>query len=239
MPCSATTAARSAPSRSAAPLGPWGGGTSVRSNGRPIAAPRDRRHRGRRRRRIARVRIDTGDHDILLEPREGTLAGTRDHRVHPNRVGCPHPLRLLHPSDEPDHRRRPIRGTQRSRSSAWSRSPWKPNRVRQRYEPMGSGDVDTQAGRFRAGAGGSPRMWTWPTCGWPGTRSSPTSVCSTWSTTSRGDRRRPPIAQGRPQGQALEGSRTALGHLPGLHLDHEARPSCRPATRRTPRPCST
>jgi len=74
-------------------------------------------------RRIARVRIDTGEHDLLLEPRGDTLAGFRDHVAIEIPYGPDVHLELF--------------------TLEWSL-------VRQRYEPKGPEEVETPSGRFAA-----------------------------------------------------------------------------------------
>ena len=99
--------------------------------------------------RIARVRIDTGEHQILLEPREGALAGTRDGGSIEVPWDADTHLDYLTPVMNLITSRR-LSAAQEVEVVYLEPVTLEPNLVRQRYEPLGTDDVDTPVGRFRA-----------------------------------------------------------------------------------------
>ena len=100
-------------------------------------------------RRIARVRIDTGEHDLLLEPRGDTLAGFRDHVAIEIPYGPDVHLDYFTPATNLITTKRLPATTEidvvylEPFTLEWSR-------VRQRYEPKGPEEVETPSGRFAA-----------------------------------------------------------------------------------------
>lgn len=99
--------------------------------------------------RIARVRIDTGEHQILLEPREGALAGTRDGGSIEVPWGADTHLDYLTPVMNLITCRR-LSAAQEVEVVYLEPVTLEPHLVRQRYEPLGPDEVDTPVGRFRA-----------------------------------------------------------------------------------------
>jgi hypothetical protein len=99
--------------------------------------------------RIARVRIDTGEHDILLEPRGDVLIGYRDHE--PIEIPWSAELHLDYFTPTTNavtvHR---LGATTEIDVVYLAPVTLEPSRVRQRYERIGGEDVDTPAGRFAA-----------------------------------------------------------------------------------------
>lgn len=99
--------------------------------------------------RIARVRIDTGEHDLLLEPRDGALVGYRDRQ--PLEIAWGRDLHLDYFTPTTNvitaHR---LTGTTEIDVVYLSPVTLEPSRVRQRYEDLGQEDVETPVGRFTA-----------------------------------------------------------------------------------------
>jgi hypothetical protein len=99
--------------------------------------------------RIARVRIDTGEHDILLEPQDGVLTGFRDGA--PIEVPWNPDLHLDYftPATNAVTTRR-LNSTTEIDVVYLAPVTLEPSVVRQRYELIGDEAVDTPAGRFAA-----------------------------------------------------------------------------------------
>lgn len=100
--------------------------------------------------RIARVRIDTGAHDLLLEPSGDVLRGYRDGREIEVGYGPDVHLDYYTPATNLVTTRR--LGGESAEIEVVYLAPvtLEPSRVRQRYERLGSEDVPTPAGRFAA-----------------------------------------------------------------------------------------
>jgi hypothetical protein len=99
--------------------------------------------------RIARVRIDTGEHDLLLEARDDVLTGFRDRR--PIEIAWNRDLHLDYftPTTNAITTRR-LGGTEEIEVVYLEPFTLEPSRVRQRYELLGNDEVDTAAGPFAA-----------------------------------------------------------------------------------------
>jgi hypothetical protein len=99
--------------------------------------------------RIARVRIDTGEHHVLLEPRGETLAGFRDGAAIEVPFGPGDHLDYFTPATN-------LITTRRLAASAeidvvyLAPSTLDVSRARQRYELRGTDEIDTPSGRFAA-----------------------------------------------------------------------------------------
>jgi hypothetical protein len=99
--------------------------------------------------RIARVRIDTGEHDILLEPRDGALVGFRDGQEIAIDYGPEAHLDYFTPATNAITCRR-LDGTAEIDVVYLAPVTLEPSRVRQRYELRGPDEVATPVGRFSA-----------------------------------------------------------------------------------------
>lgn len=99
--------------------------------------------------RIARVRADTGSHDILLEPRGDVLAGYRDRREIEIPYGPDMHLDIYTPATNVITVRR-LTGTAEIDVVYLAPVTLEPSRVRQRYEHLGAADVQTPVGTFEA-----------------------------------------------------------------------------------------
>jgi Putative glycolipid-binding len=99
--------------------------------------------------RIARVRIDTGDHDILLEPSGDTLAGYGDRREVEIPYGPRDHLDYCTPATNAITVRR-LGATAEIDVVYLEPVTLEPSRVRQRYEALGAETVRTPVGRFEA-----------------------------------------------------------------------------------------
>jgi hypothetical protein len=99
--------------------------------------------------RIARVRIDTGEHDILLEPRGDALAGFRDRVAIEIPYGPDAHLDYFTPATNLITTKRITAATE---IDVVYLEPFtlEASRVRQRYEPRGTDEVETPSGRFAA-----------------------------------------------------------------------------------------
>jgi putative glycolipid-binding protein len=103
--------------------------------------------------RIARVRIDTGAHEVLLEPRGDTLAGTRDGGAIDLPWEADTHLDYLTPvMNLITCRRLPAAHETTMEIEVVYLEPvtLEPSIVRQGYDPQGPDEVDTPVGRFRA-----------------------------------------------------------------------------------------
>ena len=100
--------------------------------------------------RIARVRIDTGEHDILLEPQGDVLTGFRDRRPIAIAWGPDLHLDYFTPTTNAITTKRLVMGTAEIDVVYLEPVTLEPSRVRQRYEHIGDEEVDTPAGRFAA-----------------------------------------------------------------------------------------
>jgi len=99
--------------------------------------------------RIARVRIDTGDHHLLLEPRGGALAGVRDGAEIEVAYGPDLHLDYFTPATNLITTKR-LAGAAEIDVVYLEPVTLVPSRVRQRYEQRGSEVVETPSGRFEA-----------------------------------------------------------------------------------------
>ena len=100
--------------------------------------------------RIARVRIDTGEHDLLLEPSAGTaLTGYRDRRPIEIDYGPEDHLDYLTPTTSAITARR-LANTTEIDVVYLEPVTLEPSRVRQRYELVGDELVGTPVGTFEA-----------------------------------------------------------------------------------------
>ena len=99
--------------------------------------------------RVARVRIDTGDHDILLEPRGDALIGYHDRREIEIPYGPETHLDYFTPATNAITCRRLDR-TAEIDVVYLARGTLEPSTVRQRYERHGTAPVQTPAGVFNA-----------------------------------------------------------------------------------------
>jgi hypothetical protein len=99
--------------------------------------------------RIARVRIDTGEHDLLLEPRGDMLAGFRDRVAIEIAYGPDVHLDYFTPATNLITTKRLTAATE---IDVVFLEPFtlEASRVRQRYEPRETEEVETPAGRFAA-----------------------------------------------------------------------------------------
>jgi hypothetical protein len=99
--------------------------------------------------RIARVRIDTGEHDILLEPRDGALVGFRDGQEIAIDYEPEAHLDYFTPATNAITCRR-LGATAEIDVVYLAPVTLEPSRVRQRYELRGPDEVATPVGRFPA-----------------------------------------------------------------------------------------
>ena len=99
--------------------------------------------------RIARVRIDTGDHHLLLEPRGDTLVGFRDGAEMEVPYGPEVHLDYFTPATNLITTKR-LRGTSEIDVAYLAPVTLEPSRTRQRYELVGPEQVETPSGRFDA-----------------------------------------------------------------------------------------
>jgi len=101
--------------------------------------------------RIARVRIDTGEHDILLEPGSGgtSLTGYRDKQPIEIAYGDDVHLDYFTPATNAISARR-LTGTDEIDVVYLEPVTLEPTRVRQRYELIGDEQIDTPVGTFAA-----------------------------------------------------------------------------------------
>ena len=116
---------------------------------------------------IARVRIDTGEHHLLLEPEGEMLVGFRDGTAIEVPFGPDDHLDYFTPATN-------LITTKRLATAAEIEVVYlapvtlEVSRVRQRYEPRGREEVDTPSGRFTStrwtftslGSGWSADLWT-------------------------------------------------------------------------------
>ena len=117
-------------------------------------------------RRIARVRIDTGAHDLLLESKDGALVGYRDRRPIEIPYGPSWHLDYLTPATNAITVRR-LDGTTEIDVVYLEPATLEPTITRQRYELVGSESVVTPVGTFAAdrwvftslGDGWSAALW--------------------------------------------------------------------------------
>jgi hypothetical protein len=100
-------------------------------------------------RRIARVRIDTGEHQVLLEPRGDTLVGFRDGAEVEIGYGPDVHLDYFTPATNLVTTTR-LNGTAEIEVVYLAPVTLEPSREHQRYELQGPDDIDTPAGRFAA-----------------------------------------------------------------------------------------
>jgi hypothetical protein len=102
-------------------------------------------------RRIARVRIDTGEHDLLLEPDAGggALVGYRDRRPIEIAYGPEDHLDYMTPTTNAITTHR-LSGTDEIDVVYLAPVTLQPSRVRQRYELVGDERVETPVGAFDA-----------------------------------------------------------------------------------------
>lgn len=99
--------------------------------------------------RIARLRIETGAHQILLEPRAETLSGSMDGEPFELAWGPDDHLDYLTPVTNLLTTRR-LTGTAEIDVAYLAPVTLEPSRVRQRYERIGAETVETPVGRFDA-----------------------------------------------------------------------------------------
>jgi hypothetical protein len=99
--------------------------------------------------RIARLRIETGEHSVLLEPREGALAGSMDGVPVEFAWGPDDHLDYLTPVTNLITARR-LTGTAEIDVLFLAPVTLEPSRVRQRYEHVGVDTAETPVGRFEA-----------------------------------------------------------------------------------------
>ena len=99
--------------------------------------------------RIARLRIETGEHGLLLEPRGETLAGSMDGEPLELPWGPDDHLDYLTPVTNLITTRR-LAGTAEIDVVFLAPASLAPSRVRQRYEHFGPEVVETPVGRFDA-----------------------------------------------------------------------------------------
>jgi hypothetical protein len=99
--------------------------------------------------RIARVRIDAGAHEILLEPSGGVLIGFRDGEPLEVPWGPELHLDCFTPATNAVTARR-LDGTSEIDVVYLAPSTLDPSVVRQRYELVGDEEIDTLVGRFAA-----------------------------------------------------------------------------------------
>jgi hypothetical protein len=99
--------------------------------------------------RVARVRLDTGDHHLLLEPRGGALAGYRDGAEFELPYGPDDHLDLFTPATNLITTRR-LQGDAEIDVLFLAPVTLEATRVRQRYEMGGPDRIETPSGRFDA-----------------------------------------------------------------------------------------
>lgn len=99
--------------------------------------------------RIARVRIDTGEHQLLLEPRGNVLTGFRDGSEIEIAYGPEMHLDYFTPATNVVTTKR-LGGTSEIAVVYLAPVTLEASRVRQRYELLGPEEVETPAGRFAA-----------------------------------------------------------------------------------------
>lgn len=99
--------------------------------------------------RVARVRIDTGEHDLLLESRGDVLAGYRDGREIEIQYGSDVHLDYFTPATNAVTTKR-LAGTSEIAVVYLAPVTLEASRTEQRYELRGTEQVDTPAGRFEA-----------------------------------------------------------------------------------------
>ncbi len=99
--------------------------------------------------RIARVRADTGSHDILLESQGDVLTGYRDRKEIEIPYGSDMHLDVYTPATNAITARR-LAATTEIDVIYLEPVSLEPSRVRQRYELLGGEDVTTPVGRFDA-----------------------------------------------------------------------------------------
>lgn len=98
---------------------------------------------------VARVRIDTGEHDLLLESRGDVLAGYRDGREIEIQYGSDVHLDYFTPATNAVTTKR-LAGTSEIAVVYLAPVTLEDSRTEQRYELRGTERVDTPAGRFEA-----------------------------------------------------------------------------------------
>jgi hypothetical protein len=98
--------------------------------------------------RIARLRIDTGEHDILLEPRGDTLTGYRDRQEIEIPYGPDLHLDYFTPATNAITCRR-LTETTEIEVVYLEPVTLEPRMVRQRYEPRGPEEIETPVGTFQ------------------------------------------------------------------------------------------
>jgi hypothetical protein len=99
--------------------------------------------------RIVRTRIETGKHSVALEPRDGSLAGVRDGEPVQVAWGPDMHLDYLTPAMNAITAKR-LTGTTEIDVVYLEPVTVEPTLVRQRYELLGSEEVETPVGRFQA-----------------------------------------------------------------------------------------
>jgi hypothetical protein len=99
--------------------------------------------------RIVRARIETGEHSIALEPRDGSLTGVRDGEPIQVAWGSDMHLDYLTPAMNAITAKR-LEGTTDIEVVYLEPVTVEPTLVRQRYELLGREEVDTPVGRFQA-----------------------------------------------------------------------------------------
>jgi hypothetical protein len=99
--------------------------------------------------RIARLRIETGEHSVLLEPRERALAGSMDGEPVEFAWGPDDHLDYLTPVTNLITTRR-LTGTAEIDVLYLAPVTLEPSRVRQHYERVGVDTAETPVGRFEA-----------------------------------------------------------------------------------------
>jgi hypothetical protein len=99
--------------------------------------------------RIVRVRVDTGEHSIALEPRDRSLRGVRDGEPIEVAWGPEGHLDYLTPAMNAITARR-LAGTTEIDVVYLEPVTLESTVVRQRYELLGTEEVETPVGRFRA-----------------------------------------------------------------------------------------
>ena len=100
-------------------------------------------------RRVARVRIDTGEHDLLLEPRGDVLTGYRDGREIEIEYGPDVHLDYFTPATNAVTATR-LAGTSEIDVVYLAPVTLEASRTEQRYELRGPEQIETPAGRFEA-----------------------------------------------------------------------------------------
>jgi len=100
--------------------------------------------------RILRARIETGEHSIALEPRDGSLAGVRDGEPIQVAWGPEIHLDYLSPAFNAITAQRLV-ATSEIDVVYLEPVAVEPTLVRQRYDLLGAEEVETPVGRFRAG----------------------------------------------------------------------------------------